>query len=263
MKTRCVAFACIGLELSALTGFSDTKTFDNYAELGSFASTGLYNLAGLGTWNGQPVTESNMPSDGNRTLLSTVNFFAQPTSKNILFVQVTNVATTFGASWFGIAFNNVTQTGVRVSFATMGNVSLGSPSFSNDFANPDETRAFGGATESTEPLTTTPGYGLTEGGQNQFLIQTINGADNGFTSLGGIHGASRIRGGGIFELTFGPDVDVFHDVDFASSTVESQYGTGNQYILAVPVPEPAFVTIVLVGACCFSLKIRPNAPKKH
>jgi hypothetical protein len=206
----------------------------------SFRVDGLYNLVGLGTWNGQPVSPTNMPSDDNRRLASTINFYVLPSDKNILYVQVTDVLTTIGAWWTGTAFTNVTQTGVRFTLPLKNThrVINSIDSFSIDFANPSETLVIGAHhgtnssnTEVTEPLSSTPGYTINVSPNGEFLIQTTNGAEYGFTSLGGIFGATRIRGGGVFQITFDHSLNLSHRIDFSSMVTEAQYGVGNQYIV--------------------------------
>ena len=235
---------------------SGTITFETYDLLGSYRSDGLYNLAGLGTWNGQPVSEANRPSDYERQLATTVNFFAKPTAPNVLFVQVTDVAATHFGSAFGTAFFNITQTGLRFKIPVLGGTDLGLPSLSLDFANPGETRVFTPPDYSSEPLTTTPGFGLSQLGQSQLLISTLNGADYGFINNGwGVYGgsANRIEGGGVFQMTFFGGIDLFRDLDFTSAIVESEYGRGSQYIIATLVPEPSPFTLACLGAAALTI----------
>jgi hypothetical protein len=181
-----------------------------------------------------------MPSDDNRRLASTINFYVLPSDKNILYVQVTDVLTTIGAWWTGTAFTNVTQTGVRFTLPLKNThrVINSIDSFSIDFANPSETLVIGAHhgtnssnTEVTEPLSSTPGYTINVSPNGEFLIQTTNGAEYGFTSLGGIFGATRIRGGGVFQITFDHSLNLSHRIDFSSMVTEAQYGVGNQYIV--------------------------------
>jgi len=212
----------------------DVIQFDPSTLRSSLESTGLYNLVGLGTWNGQPVTLSNMPDYDNRLLVADINLYVLPSATNVLYVQVTNVLTTEGAYWSGTAFDDVTQTGVRITFPDSSLLTSG-VSLSGNFANPGEILADGtSGTEVDTPLSTTPGFALTA--MNSGLaISTTNGANNGFTSLSGIYGATRIRGGGVFQLTFAQSVDLTQ-LDFNKLTVESEYGLANQYILATPNP---------------------------
>jgi hypothetical protein len=61
-------------------------------------------------------------------------------------------------------------------------------------------------------------------------------------------------GGGIFELSFSPTVDLFRDVDFDSVDMDLVYGNGLQYISAKsvsvdPVATPEPVGFVLLATC--------------
>src|SRR4051794_24280524 len=172
-------FICAGLQAA-------TIDLSSYPLLASFHSDGQYDLSGANTWNGQPVSPTNMPRFQQRELSERFNFFGDSMALNVMYVQVTDVSTTNGASWFGTAFDNVTLTGIRESNTDPVTV-LG---FSNAFANPGQILASGGPrSEVSSPLQTTPGYTLTQG-SNQFWISTVNGADYGFTSLVNITGAN-------------------------------------------------------------------------
>jgi hypothetical protein len=171
-----------------------------------------------------------MPDHDQRLLVSDINLYVLPSATNVLYVQVTNVLTTEGAFWFGAAFDDVTQTGVRITFPDSSLLTPG-VSFATSFANPGEVLADGtSGTEVVTPLSDTPGFAL-QVADTALLINTTDGSNNGFTSLCCIFGATRIRGGGVFQLTFAQSVDLT-TLDFSKLIVESEYGRGNQYILA-------------------------------
>jgi hypothetical protein len=219
---------------ASLQAQASTLDVSGYPLLATFKSQGQYDLSGLGTWNGEPVTPTNMPSADNRYLAATFNFYGNPTALNVMYVQVSDVITTLGANWFGLAFTDVTLTGVRVTNTDPVPV-LG---FSNSFANPGQVLAYGGATESTQPLQTTPGYQL-DSSANSFWIHTSQqDAFDGFTSLTGIYGATRIRGGGLFQLTFAPYINV-SGFSYSNWSVAAEYGDSNQFVAASLVPEPS------------------------
>jgi len=245
-KTIAATLTAVGIMLACVISIrATTITFDGYTPLLSVRTSGLFNLNGVDTWNGQPLSPTNMPNHDQRLLEATVNFWANHNAPNVLFIQVTDVITTLNAFWFGTAFNNVTQTGVQ--FSLPPSLRHDQILFSSDFANPGQVRAFGGSVESIEPLDTTPGYQFNDVDKNVFAITTINDAQNGFTSLFNIHGASRIRGGGVFQLTFDSSTNLFHR-NFKHVTIESIYGSGNQYIggQANRVPDGGS-TLILLG----------------
>src|SRR5262245_32825164 len=76
----------------------------DYQRLGSYRSEGLLSLQGIGTWNGQPLTDTNRPTDEMRKLAATTNFYASPSATNVLFLQLTEVTTTQSSYWFGTPF---------------------------------------------------------------------------------------------------------------------------------------------------------------
>jgi len=208
-------------------------SFEDNILVASFHTEGLYNLVGCGTWNGQPLSDENMPSDENRFLAATANFYVDRTAHNVLYVQVTDVTTTIGAFWWGLAFENVTQTGVAFTLPPRdGNSGVLSRfrSYSGDHANPGQILADGFVAQGyEEPITYTPGYAPELIG-DAMLIHTTDRAEFGFTSLGGIYGARRLKGGGVFELTFDPAVKLRDAVDWGAMKVQAEYGRSNQYI---------------------------------
>ena len=94
-------------------------------------------------------------------------------------------------------------------------------------------------------MQTTPGYTLTST-SNEFWIHTTSAADYGFTSLGNIQNANRIRGGGVFQLTFAPYIDV-DGFDFDLWNVQAAYGNNNQFISAQLTPEPSAYLLIVAG----------------
>ena len=114
------------------------------------------------------------PSDLQAQLAATISFYASRSDQNVLFVQVADVITTNGSWWSGLAFDNVSQTGI--DFSLPSNKSLGSPGFSDQYANPNEALFTGNYTE-TVPLSTTPGYILDVLGPNTDSVHTSNGAE--------------------------------------------------------------------------------------
>ena len=268
MRTH--AILCVSL-FFASSVWADTMPIDVQL-LGSYQSNGVYNLNGLGSWNGQPVADSNRPSDLQAQLAATISFYASRSDQNVLFVQVADVITTNGSWWSGLAFDNVSQTGI--DFSLPSNKSLGSPGFSDQYANPNEALFTGNYTE-TVPLSTTPGYILDVLGPNTYSIHTSNGAEYAFGTWGYVNGVHRIEGGGVFELVFPENINVLAHIDFSSADVESVYGQGNQLIPAIwqgpdgppsAVPEPSsvalLVTVLFAVASHFRASGRRAAPRR-
>lgn len=242
--------------LAASVASAGVIDFSQYQQVGSYTSEGLYDLSGLGSWNGQPVSPTNKPSDHNRQLSATWNLFVNPAAHNELFIQVTDVITTNGAWWVGLAFENVSLTGLRF---TLPHTELGTPSLNSGYANAGEL-LFTGNHEETIPLLTTPGYMLSALGGDTFSIHTASGADYAFGTWGYVDNAHRIMGGGVFDLTFDPGVDLLLSVYFPGVKLDSIYGVGNQYIAAewqppdTEVPEPGTLCLMLLAGACLALR---------
>lgn len=107
---------------------------------------------------------------------------------------------------------------------------------------------FNGNGTQTVPLSDTPGYQLKSIGINAYTIQTSDGVENAFGTWAYVNGTTRIMGGGVFDLTFGPTVNLLTDVNFADTTIDSIFGLGNQYIageLVVTTPEPQVAPLLV------------------
>jgi hypothetical protein len=108
------------LLLAASAATAAQITFSNEDLLASYRGQGLIPLDSIGTWNGKPVSDINRPTDYERTLAATINFFDDPTAENRLFVQITNVVSTHFGYAFGTAFVNTALTGVDLSLKPKG-----------------------------------------------------------------------------------------------------------------------------------------------
>jgi hypothetical protein len=240
----------IGISMFSLIAWGDLAP-SGLKLVGSYRSDGVYNLVGLGTWNGQPVSQTNRPTDFQAQLATTLNFYELAQNPNDLFLQVTGVVTTNGSYWSGLAFNDVSLTGIQFSLPTPSKSSFGTPTFSGQYANLGQVQ-FTGNGSMTVPLSDTPGYTLDALGNQTFFIHTVNGAENAFGTWGYVYGATRIMGGGVFELNFPGNLGSLSDVNFRAADVESVYGASNQFIPAVwegPVntPEPYLILPLAVG----------------
>ena len=203
-------------------------TFPPSALVVSVETEGLYNMAALGLWNGNPVTVDNMPSDEDNRLHATLNFYVLPTTPNVLYIQVTDVHQGYGYATGGV-FENVTMTGIR--FLLIRRKAFGlSPVFSNGFANPGQILEDGtSGTQVNTILTTTPNYVLDTSADPVWAVRTQTGAEYGFTNFTGIWGAIRILGGGVFQFSFPSSVDLMQDIDFSKTFADAIWGRGNQF----------------------------------
>ena len=80
----CPKAALSAVQQTALTNVSpiplSTIQFDSSTLKASLESSGLYNLIGLGTWNGQPVSPTNMPDHDQRLLVADINLYVLPSA---------------------------------------------------------------------------------------------------------------------------------------------------------------------------------------
>ena len=120
--------------LIALCRLSADPILFNYQNVGTFQAQGEYNLVGLDTWNGQPVSATNQPTAFQAELADTVTFYVSPTIPNQLFIDITNVITSKSSYWNGTAFQNLALSGFRFRLFANLPVDLGIPVFSGQYA---------------------------------------------------------------------------------------------------------------------------------
>lgn len=258
-------FASASFSTAASAALLDTA---DLTLVSSFQVDGHYNLAGVEFWNGLPLAPDNMPSSLITPMHADVNFYVRTAQTNQFYIEVLNVVTTQGASWYGNAFVNVTQTGVQFSLPLLAGGALsGVPGLSGAFAIAGETLLT--PPNVITPLDTTPGYQF-QNVADEFLVRTIDDdSDYGFVgnNFAFIDSAIRIRSGGVFELTFDPTVDLLEILDYGAMTMQTRYGNGTQYIDGVQtyayiqpgsqqpgtggngpaVPEPSTLVLLVFG----------------
>src|SRR5262245_7547891 len=76
------------------TASAATITFESHVLVAQIHTRGQYDDAGLGTWNGSPLSETNRPTFDEDQLSSDVNLYVNPALTNSLFVEVKNVQDT-------------------------------------------------------------------------------------------------------------------------------------------------------------------------
>lgn len=223
-----------------------------FHRVASYSSSGEYNLVGLGTWNGQPVSPTNQPTPYQALLAQQDNFYLGSGSfSNTLFIQVTNVITTQDSYWNGLAFLNVSQTGLRVSLPS----ALSAPSFDFSYSNPNQALVGPNGAGFT-PESTTAGFSGYVLNNDTYWLTTDPSGQYAFASFPIVTGTQRTYNGGIFALTFaGTDLNA---INWQNATVQATYGYNNQSIAATyagdaasPVPEPP--TIIAVASGMFLL----------
>ena len=166
---------------------------------------GEYDNAGIAFWNGQPLSGSNHPTAQEDQLSATWNFYVDPKAPNTLYIVVSEVVDSNFFLISGTPFDLVALTGFQFSLKVP---TSSYASFSNQFAVPTE--ALVGSGNST-PLQTTPGWTLlgVSGAPDQAVYQigtpTVSDA---FTHYTVNTNDIRISGGGVFQFTFDPSVNL-------------------------------------------------------
>ncbi len=245
-------------------------TFDTgYKLLGSYSIQGLLAWDDTWTYNGQPTSPTNYPSDYELELSALVSLFTPVDQSNIVYVDVNNVVTTNFGSAYGAAFADLTLTGISLQ----GGFPLNGPfTYSGNYALPGESlmgTPSGVCADSQDTsLNNTPGWMATSAGGG-VLLQTANGVTDGLTkSWGCIYGDFRIIGGAVFALQFSDNTNLKR-LDPDNLNISAIYGLGRQTIPGVLlepsiVPEPSsailLATVILLGGSIF-LKARPANPK--
>jgi hypothetical protein len=186
---------------------------------------GQYDDAGLGTWNGQPLSSTNHPTVDQDQLSATWSYYVDPASRNVLDVVATEVLDTAYGFIFGSPFDLVALTGFTF---TLQGAFTSFPTFSNARAIPGE-RLSGPDPSTNVPLTATPGWGLTAiGGTPNSAVYAVDASsvNYGLTHFPQITGETRIGGGAVFEFVFDASVDLLRDADFTSLAMTARNGMG-------------------------------------
>lgn len=251
----------LGILLFAGPVLATTLVFDPAHRVASAETRGLLPF-GSWTWNGQPVSESNRPTDEQRAIETHWNFYVDPAQSNALFVQVEHVQDTRFGFITGSIFQDVALTGIEFELPTLGGSVLSGPAFSNQFANLGQAlngRPSSGDPAVSVPLDTTPGWELSVTGTQSYQIAT---ADIGFamSHFENVYGTTRINGGGVFQLVFGDSVDLVAQIDFGSLAPVAIHGFGSSqqrisgdvvFSVSSPamaaVPEPGALMLFAVG----------------
>jgi hypothetical protein len=189
---------------------------------------GEYDNAGLGTWNGQPLSPSNQPSYEQDQLSATLSFYIDPKHENDLYLTVTNVYDTQYGSIYGSPFGYVALTGVDFSF-NRAHGKLAEAILSTDNALPGEELANGGSNGTNVPLTSIPNWDLsayTSNGRNSKYSIDTSSNNYALTHFSSVYDATRIYGGAAFEFEFAPKIDLFRAIDFDSLNAETVFGMG-------------------------------------
>ena len=217
------------LLLAVVPATADLMTFSRNNLLARFVGTDLIGLDSIGAWNGLPISDTNRPSDYERTLSATINFYADPTAENRLFLQVTDVVSTRFGFVVGPASANSALTGIHLDIKPKGQ-SLGAAVLSTDYANPGQRLL--GPNQGVTAIDTTPGWQLEFDSRNRYTLKTPGFRDfGGFGESGWVQGSQRVAGGGVFLLSFNRDVDA-SKINWQHTDLSLGWGVDDQWVLA-------------------------------
>ena len=88
--------------------------------VGIVQTHGEYDNAGLGSWNGAPLSPENQPTPEQDQLSATLSFYVDRAHKNDLYVVVSNVFDTDFGFINGTPFQFVALTGITFSLPIRG-----------------------------------------------------------------------------------------------------------------------------------------------
>jgi hypothetical protein len=209
--------------------FAATLDVSSLTLMAVIQTRGEYDNSGLGTWNGQPLSPSNQPTYEEDQLSATLSFYIDPKHKNDLYLTVGNVYDTQYGYISGPPFSYVALTGIDFSFSGQRKVSSREAQFSTEDALPGEQLANGGPDGSNLPLTSTPGWQLsnfvTIHRTGDYSISASND-NSALTHFSSVSGATRIYGGAAFDFVFPTNVNLFRSIDFDSLNAETVFGVG-------------------------------------
>jgi PEP-CTERM motif len=220
---------------------------------------GAYDNRGLDYWNGNPLSPTNHPSAYEDELSAQWNFYINPQATNQLFIVASDVADTNFGYISGEPFSLVALTGFEFALPVRRNKA--GPVFSNEYAVPNEFLANGGPGGSNLSIDTTPGWSITSVSGNPGRLNysiTTPDVNNAFTHFTSVYGATRILGGGVFEFTYSPNVNLLRQADCRRLVASASNGEGAYieegtltfaYERGRPntVPEPSTWAMILLG----------------
>jgi hypothetical protein len=198
---------------------------------------GLYDMVGLGTWNGQPVSDSNQPSPSIRRLAADVSFYRDSENARGLWITVTGIVTTQGANWSGPPSRDIQLTGIGIDF------SAGSgPSFAT---NLDGGFALDGqrilTSSGSTPADSTPGYALSTSGSTSW-IRCASGTDFAMTNFSWVSGYTVLTGSAVFQVAVDQPISA---IDWQGTSLRGRFGLDHQFIEAELVPGPSGAVLLL------------------
>lgn len=230
---REVLWAGSVLAIAVRSTSADVMSFESMTPLAAWHAEGLWNMAGLGSFNGQPVSETNQPSPEQRRLACDLELYPVPDQPLRAFLRVTNVVSTQGLSFFGTDgfIGSMSLTAIQCRLQTDLGESILVSSATAPHSNVGQVLQHGPCSDSTTtPMTETLGWtGVIEG--DEFQLRCAVFPAYSMANWGSYcGGSSRIRGGGVFLLE--TSQAVLGRIDACSCAVHAVFGHAAQVFLA-------------------------------
>lgn len=249
LKTAALSAATLVSFAAPQAAYAEIYVPQASEEVARYHVEGLYDMVGLGTWNGEPVSETNQPSPWQRRLAADVNLYRDLHDSRVLWIAINGIVTTQGANWWGSPAQDVQLTGIALSMRSGGSA-VSAQGYSGEFAL-DGQRVL---TESgSMPIESTPGYHLVGGG-GITRVQCDSGTDYGLTSFSWVSGLRVLTGGAVFRLTLDTDVVA---IDWRSTGLTARYGVDHQFVEGVLVPAPGVAGCVALFGALRARRRRP------
>ena len=206
----------------------------------SYHIEGLYDMVGLGWWNGQPVSETNQPDPWIRRLAADVSCYRDTENDHALWITVTGAVTTQGASWWGAPSRDIQLSGLGFGFSTPTGRAIAT-NYRGDFALAGQQVL---TSSGSTAIDSTPGYGLTIAGETTW-IRCSSGTDYALTSFGSVTGLTVLTGSAVFQLDMDQSVQ---SIDWTRTSLQGRFGIDHQFVDGSLVPAPGgFVVLGLIG----------------
>jgi len=218
----------IAISVAALSGTvrADNLSFAPEMLRARSVMEGLLDISALQTWNGEPVSPTNQPSEYHRRLSVVCSIYESEALDGTHYVVISNVVTTQGAWWSGTIFIHTLMTGFSFSVPDANGLPIELEAVSFQHANIGQHLL---DSNGETPVDETAGFAweTTAAGE---VIRTVNGANYSFAEYGYVNGIVITEGGGVVEIA---PVDP-PAADWVSTVFHAEFGLGNQMLAATP-----------------------------
>jgi hypothetical protein len=218
----------IAISVAALSGsaIADNLSFAPEMLRARSVLEGLLDISALQTWNGEPVSPTNQPSEYHRRLSVVCSIYESEALDGTHYVVISDVVTTQSAWWSGTIFIHTLMTGLSFSVPDASGLPIELEAVSFQHANIGQHLL---DSNGETPVDETAGF-VWEATAAGAVIRTVNGANYSFAEYGSVTGVVITEGGGVMEIT---PVDP-PAADWIGTVFHAEFGLGNQVLTATP-----------------------------